>query len=399
MAGKQTHSHSRETRRSLNGRILKNTTLNILILVVICCVIMAISMQFLANNILLDSLQPMARQSAKTVEANIHMLADRMMTVAGDPRMAPTGDADPRSSRQAVLAEAAEIYELHTIALYSLDGRLVQGISGAPEQLDGSFLSLLQETDNLTTDSSTRFQGSLGVTMGMPVKAGGETVLYLVGVYKYDTLNDVISSINLGKNGTAYMVNKKGIVTGHPDQSMVLGQSTLSHLSDGAEQADSRIITGETGATEYTVEGERMLVAFSPIRGTQWALIIQVPKSDYYSLISNAIWVDLLFTLALLAVSILLVLRLARSISRPVKEVTNRMVALSDGDLHTDTIAVRSGDELEVLTKTLDSTLYSMNHYISDIRQVLTQIAEGNLCVEPQGRRRPGVPLPAGRRR
>ena len=52
MAGKQTHSHSRETRRSLNGRILKNTTLNILILVVICCVIMAISMQFLANNIL-----------------------------------------------------------------------------------------------------------------------------------------------------------------------------------------------------------------------------------------------------------------------------------------------------------------------------------------------------------
>ena len=35
--------------------------------------IMAVSLQSLANNILLDSLQPMARQSAKTVEANIHM--------------------------------------------------------------------------------------------------------------------------------------------------------------------------------------------------------------------------------------------------------------------------------------------------------------------------------------
>ncbi len=245
--------------------------------------------------------------------------------------------------------------------------------------------SLLQETDNLTTHSTTLFQGKLGITMGMPIKENGQTTLYVVGTYKYDTLNDVISSINLGKNGTAFMVNKKGIVTGHPDQSVVLGQSTLSHLSDGAEEADSRIITGETGATEYSVEGERMLVAFSPIRGTQWALIIQVPKSDYYSLISKAIGVDLLFTLALLAISILLVLRLARSISRPVKDVTDRMVALSDGDLHTDTIAVRSGDELEVLTKTLDSTLYSMNRYISDIRHVLTQIAEGNLSVEPQG--------------
>ena len=85
MVGKQADTlASRGIKRSLNGRILRNTTLNILILVVICCGIMAFSLQSLANSILLDSLQPMARQSAKTVEANIHMLADRMMTLAND---------------------------------------------------------------------------------------------------------------------------------------------------------------------------------------------------------------------------------------------------------------------------------------------------------------------------
>ena len=88
MGTKQSGSLSgRKVRMSLNGRILMNTTLNILILVAVCCVIMALSMQSLANSILLDSLQPMARQSAKTVEANIHMLADRMMMLAGDSRM------------------------------------------------------------------------------------------------------------------------------------------------------------------------------------------------------------------------------------------------------------------------------------------------------------------------
>ncbi len=66
MTGKQADSRvSRGIRRSLNRRILRSTTLNILVLVVICCVIMALSMQALANSILLDSLQPMARQSAK----------------------------------------------------------------------------------------------------------------------------------------------------------------------------------------------------------------------------------------------------------------------------------------------------------------------------------------------
>ena len=123
MEGENMISHSRETRLSLNRRILRSTTLNILVLVIVCCGIMALSMQSLANNILLDSLQPMARQSAKTVEANIHMLADRMMTIAGDPRMnsgadgfetkdALSGDEVLRAGWEEVLTEAAEIYEL-----------------------------------------------------------------------------------------------------------------------------------------------------------------------------------------------------------------------------------------------------------------------------------------------
>lgn len=388
MTTKKNNSHSRKTRRSLNGRILKNTTLNILILVIICCVIMALSMQSLANNILLDSLQPMARQSSKTVEANIHMLADRMMTIAGDSRMSSTGTDDVqldtaviRKNRKEVLTEAAEIFELHTIALYDLQGRLIQGIDGAPENLEDNFFALLKETDNLTTSSSTIFNEKLGITMGMPVKENQETAFYVVGVYKYDALNDVISSINLGKHGTAYMVNREGLVTGHPDQSLVLTESTLAQLNDGNEESLSHVMSGKTGSEEYSIGNENMLVAFSPIRGTQWFLVIQTPKSDYDHLINAAMMVAILSTLAVLIISILVVLRLSRSISRPVKSVTNRMVALSDGDLHTEVTPVNSRDELELMTQTLDATVESVNRYISDIQQVLTQIADGNLRV------------------
>ena len=398
MTGKQAVTLAgRGTRRSLNRRILRNTTFNILILVVICCLIMAFSLRSLANSILLDSLEPMARQSAKTVEANIHMLADRMMTIAADPRMNAAASAGPdgaeamrlnpaaaAESRGAVLEEAAEIYELYAIALYGLDGRLVQGVGDAPDSLDSGFFSLLKETDNLTTDSSTVCQGKLGITMGMPVKENGETILYVMGIYKYDTLNDVISSINLGRSGMAYMVNREGAVTGHPDQSLVLGGSSLVQLSGGNGDAAERITTGETGSTEFSVDGEKMLAAFSPIRGTQWALVIQIPKADYNHFINWAMTVSVLATLAGLAVSILMILRFARSISHPVRRVTDRMVALSDGDLHTEVLSLNTGDELEVMTKTLEATLESVNRYISDIQQVLTHVAGGDLRTEPQ---------------
>lgn len=399
MKGKQADSCvSRGMRHGLNGRILRSTTLNILVLVVICCVIMVFSMQSLANNILLDSLQPMARQSAKTVEANIHMLADRMMTIASDSRMNTVTSvngsdeigafrsdaAATRENRTVVLEQAAEIYELYTIALYDLDGRLVLGIDNAPKSLDSGFFAFLKETDNLTTDSSTIYQGKLGITMGMPIKENDETVLYVVGVYKYDTINDVISSINLGKTGMAYMVDREGVVTGHPNQSLVFNKRTLVQISGGNGDAVERVTTGETGATEFPIDGEQMLVAFSPIRGTQWSLVIQIPKADYNNLINRAMLISILTTLAILVVSILLVLRLARSISHPVKVVTNRMVALSNGDLHTEVAPVHSRDELEIMTQTLDATLESVNRYISDIQQVLTRVADGDLRTEPQ---------------
>ena len=392
MSGNNGDSRGREMKRSLNGRILRNTLLNIFVLVLVCCGIMWAAMQSLANNILLDSLQPMARQSAKTVEANIHMLADRMMNLAADPRM--VGEADGgtgavaeealRASREQVLTEAAKIYELYTIGLYDPEGHLVQGIDTAPETIDNAFFALLQETDNVTTDASTRFQDSLGITMGVPVKAGGETVLYVVGVYKYDTLNDVISSINLGRHGIAYMANHGGDVVGHPDQNLVLEGKTMEELCEGDQEVAVRVVSDETGAAEFSAEGETMLAAFSPVRGTQWSLVIQVPKADYGSYINGAILVAVSATFVVLVVSMLLVLRLARSISHPVKKMTDRMVALSDGDLHTEVVRIRSGDELEVLTRTLGDTVESVNRYISDIQQVLTQVAEGNLQVAPQ---------------
>lgn len=394
MVTKQSDSRSdRKARRSLNGRILRNTTLNILILVAVCCVIMVFSMKSLSNSILLDSLQPMARQSAKTVEANIHMLADRMMMLAGDSRMSivEIGESVTESDVKAVkgswmtvLEEATEIYEFHTIALYDLNGNLVEGKGDAPESLEDDFLTLLQETDNLTTYTNTIFEDELGITMGAPVKENGETVFYVVGVYKYDVLNDVLSSINLGKNGMAYMVNREGIVTGHPDQSKVKAKSTLLQLSGGNQEAIKSVTTGETGATEFVIDGQQMLAAFSPIRGTQWALVIQVPKSDYNNLINRAMAMAGICTLVVLVISILVILRMARSISKPVKNVTSRMVSLSNGDLHTEVTSVRSRDELEIMTRTLADTVESVNRYISDIRQVLCGVADGNLQIEPK---------------
>lgn len=352
----------------------------IFLLVAVCCTIMVLSMQSLTKAILLDNLQPMARQSAKTVEANIHMLADRMMSIAGDGRLAQDG------SRRQVLDEMQEIYEFYSIALYDLDGRLMVGDQSAPAGLDSDFFSLLKETDNLTTYKSTIFQQKLGITMGMPVKQEGTTAFYIVGVYKYDTLNDVLSNINIGINGHAFIINRQGQVVGYPDQNMVLKGGSLSDIGgSGYESIAGRMTTGETGAAEITVLGEKRLLAFSPVRGTLWSLIIEVPKADYAYLTNMAIFTTAIVAVLLLIFTIVMIYSLSRSISKAVKKVTSRMVGLSDGDLKTEVDVSRSGDELELLSDTLNTTVDSFNHYISEIQRVLSHIAASDLNVNPEG--------------
>ncbi len=371
----------RKGKKSLNRKILLGNIGPVILLVLICCTIILFAMQALTKNLLLDNLQPMARQSAKTVEANIHLLADRTLRIADDKRMLETGD-----SRKAVMDEAKEVYEMYTIALYDLNGKLFQGDKEAAANLDASFFSLLKETDNLTIDDSTVFGGRLGIMVGMPVRQDGETAFYVVTQYKYDALSDVLNDIHIGRHGQAVVVNQDGAVVGYPDDSVVLEGAPLSSVrGEGYSDVYAKLVSGETGAMDVMSGGGRQIIAFSPVRGTQWYLMVEMPRKDYSSLINHTLVLTYIAAIILLAVSIFWTLRLSRSISVPIGKTAKRMIGLADGNLHDGVDISHTGDELEMLTNTLNTTVTSVNGYISEIDRVLSHIASGNLDVDTEG--------------
>ena len=221
--------------------------------------------------------------------------------------------------------------------------------------------------------------------MGMPVKENGSTVFYLVGTYKYDALSDVLSNINVGKSGYAMIVNSQGQIVGHPSQDLVLSGTMLLDLDRGYESVYNGVVATDTAVGEAVIDGENTLLGYAPVQGTQWSLLVQVPKSDYALLVNRAIFMIAIVALCLLALSLVMMYRLSHSISTSVKKVARRMVGLSDGDLQTEVDQLHSRDELELLTATMSSTVSSMKLYISEIQRVLSHIAAGELNIAPQG--------------
>ena len=71
-----------KSKKSIRFKIMAITVIIVIGIMLVSSGILHYSMQNLTESILLDVLKPMAGQSAKTVESNIHLLADRMSDTA-----------------------------------------------------------------------------------------------------------------------------------------------------------------------------------------------------------------------------------------------------------------------------------------------------------------------------
>lgn len=374
------------TRRSICLKIMGITTVIVIGVMLVCSAILRYSMKDLTESILLDVLQPMAGQSAEAVESNIHLMADRVISLASDSRL-----TDPHTTiadETAVLTEARNTYEFYGIGVYDMTGNVIAKDGDIYENLaETEWFSLMQETDNLTIADPLINEDYVGIPVGMPIKTEGETTAYLVGTYKYDMLSDVLGAIHIGESGMALIINADGKVIGHPQVEVVKEELNIYDMDDtnSAHQIFDRMVSRETGSAEGIVNGQEAYVAFCPVRGTRWAFAVEVPKMDYMQSTNNALKNTMFGTFAALIVALILIWMTTTVISRQLKKVIVRMNGLAEGDLKSQIDVKKSGDEVEILSISLKTTIANVNGYLTEIQKVLDSISRGNLNVSADG--------------
>lgn len=374
------------SKRSIRVKVMTMTSIIVVGVMLVCTGILRYSMGNLTESILLDVLQPTAGQSAKAVASDIHLMADRMMNLASDNRLTEkTVDQEDIST---VLKNARNTYEFYGLGIYdskgnalAVDGKIQNSISGM------EWFRQLKETDNLTIADPIVEEDFVGIPMGMPVKAGENTTAYLLGIYKYDVLSDVLSAIHIGKSGMALVINEKGKIVGHPDEKIVRQELNIYDLdqTDSAHQIFDRMISRETGSGEGIFNGQEAYVAFSPVRGTRWSFAIEVPKEDYMDDTNTAVKNTMIGTFSALGVALIFIWFVMTVISSQLKRAIIRMNGLSRGDLRSTVEIKNSGDEVEYLSKSLKVTIENINGYLNEIKRVLDNIAKGNLDMSADG--------------
>jgi class 3 adenylate cyclase len=163
-------------------------------------------------------------------------------------------------------------------------------------------------------------------------------------------VRDVISEIDVGQGGRAFVVDSSGLLIAHPDMSLVLRKTDLSQTEQirTARNGGDAAGPGDLGGITTALGGNAVLSSHAVIRPTGWLVFIESPLSEafrplYNSLIRTGILIGAGILLSLVAG-----LLLARKIVRPIRALQQGAERIGAGALDYQ-IDVRTGDELEAL--------------------------------------------------
>jgi signal transduction histidine kinase len=170
---------------------------------------------------------------------------------------------------------------------------------------------------------------------------------------------DVISAIHVGDKGYAFVVDDKGRLIAHPDLSLVLRDTDLSHLPQVREALENQgpaeprapaMTAPRVGMAEIATSlgGGAVLTAYAVAPRTNWIVFVQQPLSEALAPVYKSLWQ----TLALLGLGLLLALviggLLARRMAGPIDRLRQGAERLGAGDL-SQRIDIRTGDEIQTL--------------------------------------------------
>lgn len=387
MKANQITADNKVQKHSIGQIIIRYVTRMSILLGVILVILMIASSLVSTSSVLRDSLRVTARISAQNISSNIHLLTDRMDNMAQKPEWSDAGMTE--ADMQQLIDQCEERVEFVWIAAYDTAGGKLYGDSEAPASIAGrDYYEYLVVTQNLSVGVPVCYDGLWQLCVGIPIlNKDGEMLFYLIGSYKYDMLNDVLSNINIGRKGNAYILDSQGNIIADKDMAAMASARNLYDMypSAGNSRAFDAMLDFRTDVDSLFLKGVQYYAAYSPIAGTNWTLMIAAPGSDFMGALLWSVVISILVIVALQIVTAKRTVRIADQISGSLLHATDRLALLAAGNLKEEVVFADSNQEAEALTTALSRTVTSLAVYIDSITEYLGLLSGGDYSRAVEG--------------
>lgn len=368
--------------RNLKEKIIFYVMSVSILLTVLITAVMSIGSIRSTNSLLLDNIQITTRIASQSISSNLHQLTERIYNISKEEEL--TDDAISKADKEAFLKNFEQEIEFVWLSVYNADGKKIYGDKNAPDSIsDTKYYSQLTETGNLVIGEPHYDQDVLQLCVGSPLKKGDEVSGYIIGSYKYDLLNDILSMVILGDTGSARILNEEGIIIADQNLENIAKEQNIyeQNSSDKNKKIYDKILSYQTGSTTMSLDHKKYYVGYTPIPGTNWVLLVDAPRQEFMSDLHFSIMFSLVIAVLLLIASAMIIVPVAGKISASLASATKRLQALSEGNLSEEVVRTSTDDEAGLLTDALAKTIESLNHYIKDIQESLGSLSSGDYTI------------------
>lgn len=328
--------------------------------------------------------------AAERVEHELMAYKNAVMDAGCIPQLA---DPEvPLSEKRSIVSERASLHDFQRGNIIGLDG---VSIFDGKDYSDREYVrQALKGNVYVSEPLISKITGELSIMVAAPLYTDGRYGSSIVGVIYFvpheTFLNDIVSSIKIGENSRAYMINKSGdtiaditldTITVQNIEAEAQNDSSLSELA----AIHARMRRGENGFGSYTSGDDKMFMAYAPVKDTDgWSIAVTAPQLNYLAATRDAMVINIAVIILSILLSVVCALILAGNISKPMKLCAKRMKLLVEGDLETPMPKISSKDETGMLARSTASLVEGLSAVIHDIDYLLTELANQNLNVRTQ---------------
>lgn len=360
--------------------------------IMICCIVLGLITSVLNYVSSVDAVTKSIDQTSDVAADYVAAALQQYVAIAYE-----TGSiarlADPERAKEDKAAIINQRIEDHSFeGGYLIDSNGVDVLTGVDLSDRNYYKEAIKGNTYISTPAYSEVTGTVSYVVAAPLWEGGIPHTTPVGVIAYipngEFLNDVMRSIKIGKNGTAFMLDKNGITIADIDSSLVGVEDGLA-LGDTNPKLKKysaicrRMVAGEDGTGTYSYNGKAKIVSFSPVQGTEgWSIGVAVAKNDFLGKFYLAIILTVILVVLFTVTGVRNGVKLGKAVAVPLNVAVDRLKLLAEGDIHSEVPAPTENDETAILMNCLAETIGDLNAVIQNISHNLAELADGNFKID-----------------
>ena len=262
---------------------------------------------------------------------------------------------------------------------YKDGGSVVETYEYSNAEYDYFSQEYYTDTKSMPAGSATitdpYYDPSSGVVMAScsaPIYSGSTYLGCVTCDIVLDTMVDIVSSIQVGENGTAMLLASDGTYIYTQDNQKVQDGANISEDENASlVKAGNTILSNESGLVTYDESSESYNLYYATIPGVNWHLMIKMPQSEINAPVKNLTALLIIMGVVATGLCSIVIALIANGLSKTMNKVKAFAMNLAKGDFTVDKIDAKGKDEIGMMSG-------SLNEMYENNRDVISRITTGS---------------------